>query len=274
MRCVVFAYDFPHWKSWMGIQELALCRFSDLLVLAAPRVSLASPPGPVTRTRELPSGHPYDTCRVLGIQYVTVPHAGGECEQMLARYRPDVGIVLGARILPRGTLQAANCEIINIHPGVLPENRGLDNVPWAVEEGWPQGVTAHVITPSRIDAGPLLGMHIIRQLQEDESLVEVSNRLDWLQLGLLFTVAHSVVMANRVPSCDELTRRGPYHSYFTGSEAHLAERFAGYRERYPAIVEKWEAGRADLIRDLGLRFEWAENMDAAIRSVTLDSPAS
>lgn len=273
MRCVIFAYDFPHWKSWLGIQEIALSGFSDLLVLAAPRVSLASPPSSiVTRTRKVPSAHPSDVCRILGIDYVAMPHTGPDCEELLTSYHADVGVILGARILPEGTLRASGCGIVNIHPGVLPENRGLDNVAWAVEKGWPQGVAAHVITIGRIDAGPLLGMYVLRQLDEDECLVEISARLDSLQLCLLFQVARSLVLAGHVPSGVASGDPGPYHSYFSGSEAYLATRLEEYRHRYSAIVNDWALDEADLLRSLGLQFGWAEALDASIHSVARHGP--
>jgi methionyl-tRNA formyltransferase len=268
MRCVIFAYDFPHWKSWLGIQEIAISGFSDLLVLAAPRVSLASPPtNIITRTRKVPSAHPSDVCNALGIDYVAMPHTGTECEELLASYKADAGIILGARILPERTLSAAACAIINVHPGILPENRGLDTVPWAVEKGWPQGVAAHVITTGRVDAGPLLGMYVIGQLDADECLVEVSARLDSLQLGLLLQVAHSVVLAGRVPSDIKSANPGPYHSYFSGSQTYLTARLEEYRHQYPTIVNDWTASEAELIRGLGARFCRAETMDASIHSI-------
>jgi hypothetical protein len=268
MRCVIFAYDFPHWKSWLGIQEIALSGFSDLLVLAAPRVSLAGPPTSiVTRIRKAPSAHPSDVCRALGVNYLAMPHVGAECEQVLASYQADIGIILGARILPERTLRASACGIINVHPGILPENRGLDTVAWAVEKSWPQGVAAHVITPGRVDAGPLLGMYVLGDLEVDECLVEVSARLDSLQLGLLFQVTHSLVLAGHAPSGVTSTYPGPYHSYFSGSQAYLTARLEEYRQQYGAIVKDWTATEADLLLGLGDRFGWAETMDESIRSV-------
>lgn len=269
MRCVIFAYDFPHWKSWLGIQEIALSGFSDLLVLAAPRVSLASPPTDiVTRARNVPSAHPSDVCRFLGVDYFATPHAGTECEQLLTSYHADVGIILGARILPESTLRAAGCAIVNIHPGILPENRGLDTVLWAVAKGWPQGVTAHIITIGRIDAGPLLGMHVLDKLSASECLVEISARLDSLQLALLFQVVHSMAREGQVPSGFASPSPGEYHSYFSGPETYLAGRLREYRDRYPKIVNGWAAGRAGLIRGLGASFGWAEELDAPIPSIT------
>jgi folate-dependent phosphoribosylglycinamide formyltransferase PurN len=266
MRCVIFAYDFPHWKSWLGIQEIALSRFSDLLVLAAPRISLASPPTSiVARARKVPSAHPSDVCRVLGVDYVAMPHAGTECEQLLSSYHADVGIILGARILPEPILRATGCPIVNIHPGILPENRGLDTVVWAVAKGWPQGVTAHIISIGRIDAGPLLGMYVLDQLSVGECLVEVSARLDSLQLALLFQVSHSMALEGHVPSGVASPSPGEYHSYFSGSETYLAARLQEYRHRYSEIVNGWAAGRTELLRDLGAGFGWAEALDMPIR---------
>jgi Formyl transferase len=269
MRCVIFAYDFPHWKSWLGTQEIALSGFSDLLVLAAPWVSLPGPPTSITTgARKIPSAHPADVCRILGIDYVSAPHAGAECEQLLASYHADVGIIVGARILPEQTLRACGCPIINLHPGILPENRGLDTVAWAVVKGWPQGVTAHIITIGCVDAGPLLGLYVLSQLSADECLVEISTRLDSLQLVLLFQVAHSVALADNVPSGVAPPGPGDYHSYFSGSGTRLAAGLEEYRHRYSRIVDDWAATGAELIQGLGPQFSWAEALEGSIRSVT------
>ena len=39
-----------------------------------------------------------------------------------------------------------------MHPGILPQNRGLDSVKWAIAKGIPQGVTCHIIDKN-IDRG-------------------------------------------------------------------------------------------------------------------------
>jgi hypothetical protein len=269
MRCVIFAYDFPHWKSWLGIQEIALAGFSDLLVLAAPWVPLPSrPQSLVVGPRKIPSGHPSDVSRSVGIDYVSTPHAGAECEQLLSGYHADVGIILGARILPKATLRAADCAIVNVHPGILPDNRGLDTVAWAVARDWPQGVAAHVITIGQVDAGPLLGMYALGQLEADDSLVEISARLDSLQLILLFQVAHFLAPADHVPSGATSLAAGPYHSYFTESQAYLDARLEEYRQRYSVMANGWAASRAELLRGLDARFAWAEALDKPSGSMT------
>ena len=45
--------------------------------------------------------------------------------------------------------------ILNFHPGLLPDIRGLDSVLWSIEKNYPIGVTAHLIN-NKIDAGKLV----------------------------------------------------------------------------------------------------------------------
>ena len=75
---------------------------------------------------------------------------------------------MGARILNKNVIDCFSNGIINFHPGVLPENRGLDNLKWAIYNNLPQGVTTHFIDEN-ID----VGYEIYKELLE----VDVSDRL-------------------------------------------------------------------------------------------------
>ena len=44
--------------------------------------------------------------------------------------------------------------IINIHPGLLPENRGLDNIKWALYHNMPQGLTVNFIRKRLFEVSP------------------------------------------------------------------------------------------------------------------------
>ena len=81
--------------------------------------------------------------------------AGHNSEEALTFYKTiklSLGIVLGARILSKKVIDSFSNGIINFHPGVLPENRGLDNLKWAIFNNLPQGVTTHFIDEN-IDVG-------------------------------------------------------------------------------------------------------------------------
>jgi methionyl-tRNA formyltransferase len=56
----------------------------------------------------------------------------------------NLGIsVLFGHILPQSLLEGCSCEIINLHPSLLPTGRGADPIPWAIIEKQKQGVTIH-----------------------------------------------------------------------------------------------------------------------------------
>jgi phosphoribosylglycinamide formyltransferase-1 len=65
--------------------------------------------------------------------------------------------------------------IINMHPGLLPENRGLDNLKWALIKKIPQGVTSHFID-NKIDKGALIDMQKIK-IYKDDTLLDIHLRL-------------------------------------------------------------------------------------------------
>lgn len=45
--------------------------------------------------------------------------------------------------------------ILNSHPGLLPQNRGVDALKWSIINNWPIGQTLHIID-ARIDCGAIL----------------------------------------------------------------------------------------------------------------------
>ena len=81
----------------------------------------------------------------------------------------DVGLVVGAgymRILSPGFLNLFPA-VLNIHPSLLPEFRGLHAVERALEAGVDEtGVTVHFMV-EEVDAGPIVAQERVRILAED-----------------------------------------------------------------------------------------------------------
>ena len=50
----------------------------------------------------------------------------------------DLGIIAGSRIIKKKVINEFKIGILNMHPGLLPLNRGLDTHKWAVFKNWPQ----------------------------------------------------------------------------------------------------------------------------------------
>lgn len=88
----------------------------------------------------------------------------------------DVGLVVGAgymRVLSQVFLRTFPA-ILNVHPSLLPEFRGLDAVDRALEAGVKEtGVTVHFMV-EEVDAGPILAQEkvTVRAGETRESLLE------------------------------------------------------------------------------------------------------
>lgn len=68
----------------------------------------------------------------------------------------DFGIsALFGHVLPRNLLENIECEIINLHPSLLPIGRGADPIPWSIIDQQKQGITIHLID-SGLDTGGIL----------------------------------------------------------------------------------------------------------------------
>ena len=91
---------------------------------------------------------------------------GSECRDALCRLRPDAAIIGGAGLLRKDVFGVPCCGTLNMHPGLLPEYRGLSSVFWAVLEGGEVGATLHFVDEG-IDSGPVIARRAMTVLSGD-----------------------------------------------------------------------------------------------------------
>ena len=72
-----------------------------------------------------------------------------------------------------------------MHPGILPQNRGLDNLKWGILKGYEQGVTSHLID-AKIDRGLLIEKETI-SVYEDDTLVDLHVRIQNLEQKIMIS---------------------------------------------------------------------------------------
>lgn len=184
MNIGIFVYNFPHKKTQEGILELFLNKYMPKCALAANPVKLDFYQ---SKIRIGPKGleyiHPKKICDRIGVPYYVTEHSGEDCVAAIRDNELDLGIVLGARILKPEIIKEFKIGIINMHPGLLPENRGLDNIKWAVLDGLEQGVTSHFID-SAVDRGVLIDRKTV-EVYEDDSLVDITLRVQNLELKMM-----------------------------------------------------------------------------------------
>jgi len=180
----VFAYNFPHKKTQDVIIRLHLEGYYVALILAADPVPLDIPASSI-RAKIEHQGliHPERIAERLGIEYVVANHNSREALSAVNRKQTPLGVIAGARILKGEIVHCFPNGIINLHPGLIPEARGLDAMLWSIYRDVPLGVTAHLIDEA-VDAGRVLVRRPL-PMRRDDTLLDLSERLYEVQLDLL-----------------------------------------------------------------------------------------
>ena len=183
-KIVIFVYNFQHKKSLKGMQIIKSHGLENIHVVASPKVKLNfSQSKNRISIREEEFINPIDISNQYGWESVVAPHNSEDALNYYKEIKPDVGVILGARILSKNVISSFSEGIFNFHPGLLPENRGLDNLKWAIYKNLPQGVTTHLIDEN-ID----VGKKVIKQLIEvfpDDSIFDINSKLFDLQMNHL-----------------------------------------------------------------------------------------
>ena len=69
-------------------------------------------------------------------------------------------------ILKKQSIDSVNCGVINLHPSLLPYNRGMHPWYWSIVDNTPAGVTIHFID-EKIDNGSIIAQREVQTLQTD-----------------------------------------------------------------------------------------------------------
>lgn len=236
MRIGVFTYDFPHFKTQQGLTALMIAGFKPAVILAQEKKALPF----ISSKIDVLGSQPFaftakQIARHFGIEYCEVDHDSVKARTIVLQRELDLGVILGARILKKQTILGFGIGIINAHPGLLPLNRGLDNLKWAVWRLIKQGVTTHLID-TRIDQGMLIERREINVVVED-SLASIAVRLGDLQIRMIVEAVSGFVEGAETPR--ESIEGGTLHKSMPPKvEAQLAGRLEYYKRYY----KSWPGG--------------------------------
>jgi len=99
------------------------------------------------------------TCGRLGLPFHRTENVMDEGALSFARdFAPDVIVSLCHQILKQPLIEIPRLGVVNVHPGVLPDFRGIQPYFWELSEGSEvAGATLHLIEDEQIDAGGVLG---------------------------------------------------------------------------------------------------------------------
>lgn len=175
MRICVFTYDHPHDKTAKGLAAMWLNGFN-------PSVIWANPWKDIHKHFNF-NYHPSLYAKRFGCSYVVSSH------KVPIEHGCDLGVILGAKILPKSVIDSFPLGVINIHPGRLPKSAGLKayELEWACNEGI---LTAHLID-EHIDQGEFILEREVPKLPHDTYEAFVA-RMNAEQMPLLIEAIRMV----------------------------------------------------------------------------------
>ena len=225
MNLGVFIYDFPHCRSNNSIIKI-LEHYPIKVALAAPYKKLSIPKSSYEISADRTGLYPKVVCDIMDVPRFVAPHNSQKCIDEIKRLKLDVGIIAGSRILSKDVIKAFSIGIINIHPGVLPENRGLDAMRWAVYDNLPQCVTAHWIN-EKVDAGYEICRKFV-DVYENDKFIDVAHRLYTTQLALIKTLFSEIGECRKIRTMEFK----PHTMMDKKTEAITLLKFDGYKKEF------------------------------------------
>ena len=173
--------------------------------------------------------HPRKLAEHFGIPYHVVTHNSKETASIVTEYGLEIGVISGARILKPIAFENFHVGVINMHPGILPENRGLDTIKWAIINDLPQGASVHIIDRN-IDRGRLICKSQIG-IYSDDTLVDIQIRVQNKEQELLLKSLE--IIENKGVSNFPKLGVGNYNSSVPEDvESKLMDRFSEYVKKH------------------------------------------
>lgn len=231
MKLAVFAYNFPHKKTQDFLFRLFYENQQVEKVLAADPVDLDLPESTVrVKPEHVDLIDPERLSQRLGFSYQVLQHDSEEAVKEIRKSDWDIGIISGARILPASVINAFNMGVINFHPGLLPEARGLDALKWTILADDPPGVTAHFID-ERVDAGRIIKRQKV-PVYDDDTFVDLSLRLQQTEVDMLGEVLAEVQEVNSMMEFEKIEGAEKNEKMPPDKEEEVVDKFSYWKEKY------------------------------------------
>ena len=223
-KMILFSYNFPHRKTQdfifycfmnnIQIDAVIACNWKKLKISKSKFK---------TKVNVNPLFHPIDICKKLKIDYFNYNHDSKECLELLSKVKPKIGLISGARIIPRSVINLFQKGIINFHPGDIPEIRGLNSSLRAIRFNHPQVVTAHLID-DKIDSGIILYKERL-DVDSNDTIHDINEKLYNLQISM---IKKSIKLANN----DECKKVKLTSKYFYKFPFESEQEFFEYFKKY------------------------------------------
>jgi len=232
MKIGVFAYNFKHKKTQETLLNLFLHGYESSCIFAADPVKLKFYQSEIRITpKDLNYMHPREIAKKLGIPYYVIKHNNSECKDLIKKHNLDLGIVAGARILKEDIIKKFKIGVLNMHPALLPQNRGLDNIKWAILNDFKQGASCHLIS-KEIDKGWLIVKEEI-DVYEDDTLLDIFLRIQNKEQDLM--IESLKILGGGGRDFEELEGGNYFKAVPPNLEKNLFKKFEEYKKDYSKL---------------------------------------
>jgi len=166
---------------------------------------------------------------------------------VLKRWQPDLIIsVYLNQLIGKKIIALPKSGVINVHPALLPKNRGLFPYFWALANGDDEsGVTVHWVEP-QFDTGAILVQERLPITAED-TVISLAGKSATLGADLLVQAVR-LIEAGDPPTIPQEPQQA---SYFSWPTPEAARRFRARGRRYGSLKEIWK----ELTEERGARRE-------------------
>lgn len=145
----------------------------------------------------------------------------------------DFLLMTGGVLLPQEFIDRAAGRVLNCHPGLIPQVRGLDAFKWAILENEEVGNTLHFIN-SEVDMGDIL-LRVPTPVFPSDTLRSFADRHYATEINILANfeqfIATPATDANLLGSLGKRHMRMP-----NAKEEKLAQAFEHYKQRFTLKV--------------------------------------
>jgi len=223
LNIALFSYNFPHRKTLDFIDHIYASGFQISVILAANYIKIKSPKSFFYFKSKFPKKEIKQIIQKHNIPYHIVIHNSQQTISLLEKYNINLGVISGARILHKSVIDVIKLGILNFHPGLLPEIRGLDSILWSIQKDYPLGVTAHLIN-DKIDAGYLVYKKQLTILGKDD-IYSLYEKIYQLQLQLIPISLNLILENNKF----EVLKIGDYNSKMSyKNQLEVSDKISGY----------------------------------------------
>ena len=241
-KVIVFVYDFPHRKSLSGMQIIKNSAIENVFIISQPWIKLN-----FRRSKNRVAVvedefiNPSDLARSYGWEVLISKHNSEEAIDFYNKINPDYGIILGARILSKSVINCFSKGIINFHRGLLPHNRGLDTIKWAIYNKIPQGITTHIID-EKIDVGKKIYLETI-DVDKEDTIFDINSKLFYLEMQHLNKVLNDEFKFPKLESLKSNIYIKSQDAVSDEIDEQVLEDLELYKKNYKKILNNYESNR-------------------------------